>query len=285
MCSSTDQPYWILLIVQTQQDRPRYERLLSAVEITGLFLCDVLSLGPLTLAFHQWLRPFILSSGSFERNKLSRLDARTYTHIKLSLKPRRSQHPQINISPLHCPPTNTALSIIQHGISLHVCVCVFRWQCCSCALTEWMCALVYVCLFQCTVWDWDSNGKHDFIGEFQTTFKEMRAEQEGKQVSAETHTHCQSTLMKSKHSKQSWTSYSIHQKDDRLNGDRCAMKTLSKLQAVIKRGTSETENNLSLLYLMKNINKSWKCPLILLLIYTSMAFMSWSRLWAAIRNF
>lgn len=47
--------------------------------------------------------------------------------------------------------------------------------------------LCYVCLFQCTVWDWDSNGKHDFIGEFQTTFKEMRAEQEGKQVSTETH--------------------------------------------------------------------------------------------------
>uniref|UniRef100_A0A3B3Y2Y9 C2 domain-containing protein n=1 Tax=Poecilia mexicana TaxID=48701 RepID=A0A3B3Y2Y9_9TELE len=35
---------------------------------------------------------------------------------------------------------------------------------------------------KCTVWDWDSNGKHDFIGEFQTTYKEMmRAEQEGKQ--------------------------------------------------------------------------------------------------------
>ncbi|TNN85826.1 Copine-4 [Liparis tanakae] len=35
---------------------------------------------------------------------------------------------------------------------------------------------------ECTVWDWDSNGKHDFIGEFQTTFKEARAEQEGKQL-------------------------------------------------------------------------------------------------------
>uniref|UniRef100_A0A7N6A964 C2 domain-containing protein n=1 Tax=Anabas testudineus TaxID=64144 RepID=A0A7N6A964_ANATE len=35
---------------------------------------------------------------------------------------------------------------------------------------------------KCTVWDWDSNGKHDFIGEFQTTFKEMRTEQEGKQI-------------------------------------------------------------------------------------------------------
>uniref|UniRef100_A0A8C4HSX8 Copine IVb n=1 Tax=Dicentrarchus labrax TaxID=13489 RepID=A0A8C4HSX8_DICLA len=35
---------------------------------------------------------------------------------------------------------------------------------------------------KCTVWDWDSNGKHDFIGEFQTTFKEVRAEQEGKQI-------------------------------------------------------------------------------------------------------
>uniref|UniRef100_A0A8C8A4J7 Copine IVb n=1 Tax=Oryzias sinensis TaxID=183150 RepID=A0A8C8A4J7_9TELE len=36
---------------------------------------------------------------------------------------------------------------------------------------------------KCTVWDWDSNGKHDFIGEFQTTYKEtMKAEQEGKQI-------------------------------------------------------------------------------------------------------
>uniref|UniRef100_A0A8C5HJW5 Copine-4 n=1 Tax=Gouania willdenowi TaxID=441366 RepID=A0A8C5HJW5_GOUWI len=35
---------------------------------------------------------------------------------------------------------------------------------------------------KCTVWDWDSNGKHDFIGEFQTTFKELRVEQEGKQL-------------------------------------------------------------------------------------------------------
>uniref|UniRef100_A0A3B1KFM1 Copine 4 n=1 Tax=Astyanax mexicanus TaxID=7994 RepID=A0A3B1KFM1_ASTMX len=35
---------------------------------------------------------------------------------------------------------------------------------------------------KCTVFDWDSNGKHDFIGEFQTTFKEMKAAMmEGKQ--------------------------------------------------------------------------------------------------------
>uniref|UniRef100_A0A3B4BPE3 Copine-4 n=1 Tax=Pygocentrus nattereri TaxID=42514 RepID=A0A3B4BPE3_PYGNA len=34
---------------------------------------------------------------------------------------------------------------------------------------------------KCTVWDWDSNGKHDFIGEYQTTFKEMKAAMEGKQ--------------------------------------------------------------------------------------------------------
>ncbi|XP_076865617.1 copine-4 isoform X1 [Brachyhypopomus gauderio] len=32
------------------------------------------------------------------------------------------------------------------------------------------------------VWDWDSNGKHDFIGEFQTTFKEMKSAMEGKQM-------------------------------------------------------------------------------------------------------
>lgn len=35
---------------------------------------------------------------------------------------------------------------------------------------------------QCIVWDWDSNGKHDFIGEFASTFKEMRGAMEGKQV-------------------------------------------------------------------------------------------------------
>ncbi|XP_051526652.1 copine-4 [Myxocyprinus asiaticus] len=35
---------------------------------------------------------------------------------------------------------------------------------------------------RCTVWDWDSNGKHDFIGEFQTTFKEMKSAMDGKQI-------------------------------------------------------------------------------------------------------
>ncbi|XP_056901603.1 copine-4-like isoform X1 [Takifugu flavidus] len=35
---------------------------------------------------------------------------------------------------------------------------------------------------QCTIWDWDSNGKHDYIGEFETTFKEMRGAIEGRQV-------------------------------------------------------------------------------------------------------
>ncbi|OCT74230.1 copine-4 [Xenopus laevis] len=35
---------------------------------------------------------------------------------------------------------------------------------------------------KCIVWDWDSNGKHDFIGEFTTTFKEMRDAMEGRQV-------------------------------------------------------------------------------------------------------
>ena len=40
---------------------------------------------------------------------------------------------------------------------------------------------------QCIVWDWDSNGKHDFIGEFTSTFKEMRGAMEGKQVGAKPH--------------------------------------------------------------------------------------------------
>ncbi|KAM9309095.1 copine-4-like [Pholidichthys leucotaenia] len=35
---------------------------------------------------------------------------------------------------------------------------------------------------QCTVWDWDSNGKHDYIGEFEATFNEMRAAIDGRQV-------------------------------------------------------------------------------------------------------
>ncbi|XP_003200619.1 copine-4 [Danio rerio] len=35
---------------------------------------------------------------------------------------------------------------------------------------------------KCIVWDWDSNGKHDFIGEFQTTFKEMKSAMDGKQI-------------------------------------------------------------------------------------------------------
>ncbi|XP_012689933.1 copine-4 [Clupea harengus] len=35
---------------------------------------------------------------------------------------------------------------------------------------------------KCTVFDWDSNGKHDFIGEFQTTFREMKGEMDGRQM-------------------------------------------------------------------------------------------------------
>uniref|UniRef100_A0A8C6LAL4 Copine 4 n=1 Tax=Nothobranchius furzeri TaxID=105023 RepID=A0A8C6LAL4_NOTFU len=35
---------------------------------------------------------------------------------------------------------------------------------------------------QCTVWDWDSNGKHDYIGEFEASFKEMRGAIDGRQV-------------------------------------------------------------------------------------------------------
>ncbi|XP_068092367.1 copine-4 [Hyperolius riggenbachi] len=35
---------------------------------------------------------------------------------------------------------------------------------------------------KCIVWDWDSNGKHDFIGEFTSSFKEMRGAMEGRQV-------------------------------------------------------------------------------------------------------
>uniref|UniRef100_A0A3P9JGP3 Copine IVa n=1 Tax=Oryzias latipes TaxID=8090 RepID=A0A3P9JGP3_ORYLA len=35
---------------------------------------------------------------------------------------------------------------------------------------------------QCTVWDWDSNGKHDYIGDFEASFKEMKGAIDGRQV-------------------------------------------------------------------------------------------------------
>ncbi len=36
---------------------------------------------------------------------------------------------------------------------------------------------------QCLVWDYDSRGKHDFIGEFYATFREMQKISSGNKVS------------------------------------------------------------------------------------------------------
>lgn len=42
---------------------------------------------------------------------------------------------------------------------------------------------VCVCVPQCLVWDHDSRGKHDFIGEFYATFREMQKISSGNKVS------------------------------------------------------------------------------------------------------
>ncbi|XP_061404332.1 copine-4-like isoform X1 [Lethenteron reissneri] len=45
-----------------------------------------------------------------------------------------------------------------------------------------LCCCDYERQLKCMVWDWDSNGKHDFIGELCTTFHEMLGAQDGRQV-------------------------------------------------------------------------------------------------------
>lgn len=43
-----------------------------------------------------------------------------------------------------------------------------------------------LCVPQCLVWDYDSRGKHDFIGEFYATFREMQKISSGNKVSERT---------------------------------------------------------------------------------------------------
>lgn len=43
-------------------------------------------------------------------------------------------------------------------------------------------ASLSLCVLQCVVFDYDSRGKHDFIGEFYTTFEEMQKAMGGNKV-------------------------------------------------------------------------------------------------------
>uniref|UniRef100_A0A8C4QGX5 Copine-4 n=1 Tax=Eptatretus burgeri TaxID=7764 RepID=A0A8C4QGX5_EPTBU len=45
-----------------------------------------------------------------------------------------------------------------------------------------LCCCDYERQLKCRVWDWDSNGKHDFIGEFYTNFHEILGAQDGNKV-------------------------------------------------------------------------------------------------------
>lgn len=54
-------------------------------------------------------------------------------------------------------------------------------SCCMSKVVNNVC--MCVCVPQCLVWDHDSRGKHDFIGEFYATFREMQKISSGNKVS------------------------------------------------------------------------------------------------------
>lgn len=87
------------------------------IEILTAFHCDDPPPGP---SDQQIEAIFLVSQLLRERQTIRHQWTHAVAHTRTQL--RHSQHSQMNISLPHGPPTNTTLSIIQHGISLHECV-------------------------------------------------------------------------------------------------------------------------------------------------------------------
>lgn len=83
-----------------------------------------------------------------ETNYRALTHAHTHTHINPPLKPRPSQHPPINISPLHRPPlASPDQSFSMAFLCRPVCVCVYFGE----QKKKKICAQVCVCVCFCCV--------------------------------------------------------------------------------------------------------------------------------------
>ena len=130
----------------------RYGRLFSPFDLVGLCLYDALSLDPLTCTCHWWwLKPFFLCSSSWEKQTITRKHTRRHTHTHTHTQSYLLSHVPLSILRLifqrsiaphqHCLINHSAW----HFPACHECMCVC-WQCGSCALTEWMCVCVSLCV-------------------------------------------------------------------------------------------------------------------------------------------